>query len=79
MRKWLHTLKFALEQKYLARTTVSGMIVEVEKDRTTGKYMLKIGSNTPLPFETIPAVEDFMTEHNETYVKGSRVWEDIGD
>lgn len=79
MRKWQHSLKFALEQTDLARTIVNGVIVEVEEDRATGKYTLKIGGNVPLPFETIPAVEDFMVEHNETYVKGSRVWEYIGD
>lgn len=79
MRKWQHSLKFALEQTYLARTTVNGVVVEVEEDRATGKYTLKIGSSALPPFETIPEVEDFMVEHNETYVKGSRVWEDIGD
>lgn len=79
MRARLHSLKFALEQTYLARATVNGVAVEVEEDRTTSKYMLKIGSNTPLPFETIPEVEDFMVKHSESYVKGSRVWEDIGD
>lgn len=79
MRKWLHSLKFALEQTYLARTTINGVIVDVEEDRTTVKYTLKIGGNVLPPFETIPEVEDFMVKHSESYAKGSHVWEDIGD
>lgn len=75
----LHSLKFALEQTYLVRTTINGVVVDVEEEKATGKYTLKIGSNTPLPFETTTEIEEFMERYSETYVKGSRVWEYIGE
>jgi hypothetical protein len=89
MTQVLHSLAFALEQTDLACWQREDMpVVEVEEIRDenghrNGWFVLTIGDKEhPLqqhPYQSIGRIEDALPAMAEEYVKGSRVWEDIGE
>lgn len=74
MRNRLHSLKFAMGEAYLARYDAGGVVVEV-RDHRNDNFTLTIGSSDPMPFSSPEAIEDWIAEYRDGYVKGSRVWE----
>lgn len=74
----LHSLKFALEQTWEAHYNNGHLIVKAIEHRTGG-YTLDIGSNQSFACQSIDEVETHLQAFMPEYVKGSRVWEDIGD
>ncbi len=89
MTQNLHSLAFALEQTDLARWHREDMpVVDVEEVRDengdrNGWFILTIGDKEqPLqqhPYLSISRIEEVLPAMAEGYVKGSRVWEDIGE
>jgi hypothetical protein len=85
----LHSLKCELEQTDLARWHREGLpVVEVEEIRDenghrNGWFVLTVGNKEdPLqqhPYQSIGRIEGALHGLIEEYVKGSRVWEDIGE
>lgn len=89
MTQRLHSLAFALEQTDVARLHREGLpVVEVEAIRDednqrNGWYSLTIGDREDphqrRSCQSIREAENALPALMPEYVKGSRVWEDIGE